>query len=172
LTGVVESRQRGNALMHRFRSNAAGQTPAAGVPFLGPKVHARDSLSGRNGMTFLLQRPRLKSVIGIACAYALALQMVLAAIGSAQIVVADPASQVAICYGTQDRGDGPSNTTVDHATCVVCPFVSLAPLLAESASQLGVVLTAASALQPSPCRHPGKGRDHDPRSSQGPPPTV
>jgi hypothetical protein len=124
-------------------------------------------------MAFVLQRPRLKSVIGIACAYALALQIVLAGIGAAQIVATDPASQVAICYsGSQDDRDGPSNAPIDHATCVVCAFVSCAPLLAGPASLPGVVLGAEVAFQPTPRPYRGTKKDHDPRSSQGPPPTV
>ena len=71
-------------------------------------------------------------MVGIAAAYAFALQMMLVSIVGTQMAAAAP-NPFAICYGdAHDIGaNGKTGAPVSHAACAVCSLLSSSPLVAE-----------------------------------------
>jgi hypothetical protein len=116
----------------------------------------------------------LRRVAGIGCAYALALQMLLAGVVATQMVVAGPLD-AAICapVHSPDGPDGSGRGHAHHLHCTVCALVTFAapPLDATDAQQVRTV-TVAATLQPRPAALAPINPRHTPRSSQGPPQTA
>lgn len=126
-------------------------------------------------LNFLRQKAGLRGAIGVVAAYALALQMLLAGMAGAQMAAADPAGLSVLCYTTGDSsesGHGKTGAPVHHVTCVVCSVAPLAPPLPETATpavfRVGLTTAYVSA------RHVAAPteRQHNPKSSQGPPQTA
>jgi hypothetical protein len=112
----------------------------------------------------------LKRVAGIGCAYALALQMLLAGAVATQMAVAAPLD-AAICVAghAPDGQDGNSGGHAHHFHCTVCALVTFAaPPFDAVQAQLAPAVVAAP-LQPQPAALAPVNPCHTPRSSQGPP---
>jgi hypothetical protein len=116
-------------------------------------------------------RHGLRGTVGVAAAFVLALQMLLAGVLATQMAVAAPAGPSAICYG-EGHGtdsDSPSKSRIYHASCAVCTLASFAPPVPDAAPSLTVVATVHAVVHPLRNVSPLADRHHDPRSSQGPP---
>jgi hypothetical protein len=109
-------------------------------------------------------------VVGIAAAYAFALQMVLVSIVGTQMAAAAQ-NPFAICYGEAHDGgaNGKTGAPVNHATCAVCSLLSSSPLAAEAAKAHAPAPVVTLASRPIVRRVLGADTRHGPRSSQGPP---
>jgi hypothetical protein len=123
-------------------------------------------------LQILRRKTGLRTAIGIAAAYALVLQMVLVAVLAPQMAMAsvDGLAFSAICHsdGTADDGTGPANAA-RHNACAVCVQAHAAPGLAPLAATLPVRIASAARFVVVPPHAPARQRQHDPRSSQGPP---
>ena len=110
---------------------------------------------------------------GIGCAYALALQMLLAGVIATQMAVAGPLDAAICASGQSPVGpDGSSRGQAHHLHCTVCALVTFAapPLHAAQAQRVRTVIAAT--LQPAPATLAPINPRHTPRSSQGPPQTA
>jgi hypothetical protein len=114
----------------------------------------------------------LRSAAGIGCAYALALQMLLAGVVATQMAVAEPANAV-ICYGNHSGDGGTSGgERIHHAACVVCALASLAAPACDATQAYPLRLAVTADIHFISALPAHAGRRHTPRSSQGPPATA
>ena len=117
----------------------------------------------------------LRAVIGVATAYLFALQLILAAAFATQMAV--PGELQAICHGVEVvLPDVPQKTPAQsadhHIGCPICAFASSVPPLPNAfrglpnrpSLEIPAITTAWFAKS--------AGKQHEPRSSQGPPPVV
>jgi hypothetical protein len=121
--------------------------------------------------TFLHHRQWVRGAVGVAAAFVLALQMLLAGMLATQMAVAAPASPFVVCYG-EGHGtvsDSPSKPAIHHASCAVCTLASFAAPVPEAAASLVAIATGHAVVQPLRSVSPRADRHHTPRSSQGPP---
>ena len=115
----------------------------------------------------------LKGAIGIAAAYIIAAQMMLAGLAAAQMAATDHADQNVICYGSGAPDSGSKGATKIHrASCVICAVASFSPPIPDVVTACAFGPTAEIALQvppPAPLSH---APQDTPRTSRGPPQTV
>ena len=117
----------------------------------------------------------LKGVVGVATAYLFAIQLILAAVVATQMAV--PGELDAICHNVEAAGSNapqkpPAQSPDHHTGCPICAFASGVPPLPDAspslqnqpALEISAITTAWLAIS--------SGRQHEPRSSQGPPATV
>jgi hypothetical protein len=125
------------------------------------------------GSRFSTARVWARRVIGIAAAYAVAMQMVLASVIVSQSIAA-PASEdpFVICFGGGDGGhsQGPTQKPLDHATCAVVCTLAMSGT-AVLPTTVTIVDRCAGASTPgvaalAACDAPSHPT---PRLSQGPP---
>jgi hypothetical protein len=123
-------------------------------------------------LEFFRQNIRLRSGVAIMAAYAVALQMLLAAMAPMQApapVLGD--ESFVICHGNGDSpaDQGKTAPAVRHVACVMCSMVSFAPSFAEAFTTVVLLVARAAPFDISQAILTAHGRRHDPRSSQGPP---
>ncbi|RAI46190.1 hypothetical protein CH341_00375 [Rhodoplanes roseus] len=120
-----------------------------------------------------MRHQRLRRVVGLVAAYALALQMLLAGIVATEMAVAGDAAAATLCFGAPDGPDasGTSHPPTPHSPCAICAFASAAPPLPGLA---GLALPQAGRRIRRRVRTTARrcARRRDPRSSRGPPPAV
>ncbi|TAK47309.1 MAG: DUF2946 domain-containing protein [Xanthobacteraceae bacterium] len=118
----------------------------------------------------------LRGAIGVATAFVFAVQMLMAGIAATQMATAGPFDSSAICYGghsSDDNGAGSPTKQINHATCVICVLASFSaplPSKVEPAHPIEAFVTAAD--RPAAQIRLATSRNHNPRTSQGPPQTV
>jgi len=136
------------------------------MPLLGYPCKGRKGLSRGRQRNVWLRR-----ALGVAAAYAFALQVLLGSIVATQMAVAAPNDDLALCSGElHDAGDpsGKPAPRLAHASCLVCAFASFVPPVPKAPT---VYFGAASQSQfwptlPTSIRIADR---REPRSSRGPP---
>jgi hypothetical protein len=115
----------------------------------------------------------LGRAVGIATAYLIAVQLVLAAVVGAQMAVPTTDGATLLCFGGRaapsDETGQRKSPVVHHAFCAVCAFASHASPLPEPSFLRNERSEAAAAFRSDPVKVAASIRQHDPRSSQGPP---
>jgi hypothetical protein len=111
----------------------------------------------------------------LSAAYAIALQLLLVGFAYAKINASStPEASFAICHNAGDqpgeRQDNPAQGKGQQSCCVACPLAGFGGLPNGSAAQSVVLRLAADVnFRGSAFGSPRNTKDHDPRSSQGPP---
>ena len=113
-----------------------------------------------------------RRAISIALAQFIALQLVLSAAIAVQMVAPTPVDAATICSdshsGTPGNG-GQSNAVLHDGLCAVCAFVAHATPLPAPVAVHYQRQSTALALHPDLPAVAAISRQHDPRTSQGPP---
>jgi hypothetical protein len=116
----------------------------------------------------------LKGAVGVATAYLFALQLILAAAVATQM--AAPNELQAICHGVEAAAPtvpekGPVQAD-HHVGCPICAFASGIPPLPDSRPSLPNRRSLEKPATAIFLFRKSSRRQHEPRSSQGPPPVV
>jgi hypothetical protein len=122
-------------------------------------------------MNFLRREMHLRAVVGIIAAYALALQMLLAASLAAHIAATKPFGTFFMCKGNDgsEVERGKAGLPVNRAVCLVCVFVSSSPPLPKAGDPDVIWLAVATSYVPASISLAAGNRRHQPRCSRGPP---
>lgn len=118
------------------------------------------------------QRSWWRRALSVALAQFVAIQLVLSATVAVQMVTAAPVDAATLCaddHGGPSSDGGNGHAVVHHGFCAVCAFASHAAPLPGATSVLDEGRSFAHAPRPNASAVAIVTRQHDPRSSQGPP---
>ena len=113
-----------------------------------------------------------KRALSVALAQFVAIQLVLGAAVAMQMVAAAPVNAATLCaddHGVPSGDGGNGHAVVHHGFCAVCAFATHAAPLPGAISLLNEGRRFADAPQPRASTVAIATRQHDPRTSQGPP---
>jgi len=121
------------------------------------------------------QKTLLKQVVGVAAAYLFAIQVIFVGALAAQMVAAtDPqvichSTEAALPVGTQKT---PAQPAGHHSGCPICAFAGSVPPLPGAVPEALIRSPLEIASRASVWLARSSSKQHEPRSSQGPPPLV
>lgn len=121
------------------------------------------------------QRSWWKRTLSVALAQFVAIQLVLSAVVAVQMVTAAPVDAATLCaddHGGPSGDGGQNHAVVHHGFCAVCTFAAHAAPLPGSVSLHDKGRGFGPALRPNTSTVAIATRQHDPRTSQGPPPNA
>jgi len=115
----------------------------------------------------------LRAAVGVGCAYALALQMLLAGAVATQMAAAGPVDGIICISGhSPDSQDDNNGGRVPHFHCVVCALVTFGSPPLDTVQGQPFPVVVAAGTQAAVTASASLNRRHTPRSSQGPPQTA
>jgi hypothetical protein len=119
----------------------------------------------------------LRGTLGAALAYVLAIQLILTAALSTQMVIVASGDLQAICHSTgtsspADNQDNPAQSDDHHKACRICAFATCTPSLSGTYAVLLVWPYWIAAPRVAARTSYFALERHEPRSSQGPPAVV
>lgn len=116
-----------------------------------------------------------KRALSVALAQFVAIQLVLSAAVAVQMATAAPVAAAMLCaddHGGSSGDGGNGHAVVHHGFCAVCAFATHAAPLPGAISVLDAARSFADAPRPNASTVALAPRQHDPRTSQGPPPNA
>jgi hypothetical protein len=117
----------------------------------------------------------LRGVVGVVTGYLFAIQLILA--GAVATQMAAPSELQAICHGVDAAVSGvpqktPAQSADHHVGCPICAFSSGIPPLPDTSPILPNRRSLENPTTTISWFTKSSRRQHEPRSSQGPPPVV